>query len=103
LYHASWPCVAAHACSGNANPANDYRVQHTWQFVLPITKPYFPFLNSGKQTVALARPGLSVIPFLSFINCFNWLLQIPVPFNSIPGEIKMGIDYEHKLFIVLGL
>src|SRR5579875_1083464 len=63
LYQASCACVCAHACWGECQPGNGLSGVTYRAICVATTRPIFPFLNSGKETVALFRSGLSVSPF----------------------------------------
>src|SRR5690606_4202186 len=65
LYQASCACVIAQACAGEFQPVNALLNGLTLANWVATTKPIFPFLNSGRQTVPFPRSGLSFI-FISF-------------------------------------
>src|SRR5205809_7377504 len=60
LYHASCACVCAHACSGECQPGSVLPRATYLAICVATTRPIFPFLKDGKDTVALPLSVLSV-------------------------------------------
>ena len=69
LYQANCPCVCAHACSGEFQPGNKLPGATYLPICVAITKPILPLRNSGNETTALARSGLSVMPSSRWFMC----------------------------------